>query len=78
MQPPVAAEYAFNMGYYAVLQVNYTTINWFKVITISCRHTVRIFFAQGNGVEDPIKDFSVPASKVRGRLQRTSAKISDF
>ena len=34
-----------------------------RVLIISGRHNVLILFAQGNGVEDPIKDFSV-ASKV--------------
>ena len=37
-----------------------------RVLVISGRHTVLILFAQGNGVDDPIKDFSVASKFTSG------------
>ena len=37
---------------------------------ISGRHTVLILFAQGNGVDDPIKDFSVASKFTSGMDHR--------
>ena len=44
--------------------------------TISCRHTVLILFAQWNGVEDSVKDFSIASEVTSGIGHRHTDPMS--